>query len=170
MNLRRGLTVPECERYRLECNFTEEERRVFDLCVRDWSRIQIAEALGMSLSTVDRRTRDVKRKIKTVSEIPQGRKASRCPTPVRRPTISAVSTCGWGRMCRRSRGGKPPQSRRAPGSEWASAEAEASGPLAHWRRPDQERVSARQGGLARKSCRIPSQTALPDGKDASNQT
>lgn len=66
MNLRRGLTSPECERYRRECNFTEEERAVFDLCVRNKSRPEIAGALGMSLSTVDRRIHDVKFKIRKV--------------------------------------------------------------------------------------------------------
>lgn len=66
MNLRRGLTLPECERYRRECNFTEDERAVFDLCVRNKSRLEIAETLGMSLSTVDRRTCAVKLKIQKV--------------------------------------------------------------------------------------------------------
>lgn len=68
MNLRHGLTRLECECYRKECNFTEDERKVFDLCVRNQSRVQIAEALDMSLSSVDRRTRDVKRKIQKVRE------------------------------------------------------------------------------------------------------
>ena len=68
MNLRRGLTFPDCERYRLECNFTEDERRVFDLCVRSWSRIQIAAALDMSISTVDRRIHDIKLKIRKVRD------------------------------------------------------------------------------------------------------
>lgn len=69
MDLRHGLTVPECERYRRECNFTAPERAVFDLCVQNRSRMEIAEALNMSLSTVDRRTRDVKRKMQKVKNI-----------------------------------------------------------------------------------------------------
>lgn len=69
MNLRRGLTLPECEYYRRNCNFTDEEQAVFDLCVRNQSRIQIARALKMSLSTVDRRTREVKHKIEKIQSL-----------------------------------------------------------------------------------------------------
>ncbi len=63
MNLRREFTEPECDRFRRDCNFTEEERAVFNLRVKDQSRIAIAETLNMSVATVDRRIRDIKRKI-----------------------------------------------------------------------------------------------------------
>jgi len=63
MNLRREFTEPECDRFRRDCNFTEEERAVFNLRVKDQSRIAIAETLKMSVATVDRRIRDIKRKI-----------------------------------------------------------------------------------------------------------
>lgn len=66
MNLLRGLTLLKCERYRRECNFTEDERAVFDLCTRNRSRLEIAEALKMSISTVDRRIHEVKLKIEKV--------------------------------------------------------------------------------------------------------
>lgn len=44
MNLLRGLTLLECERYRRECNFTEDERAVFDLCTRNRSRSSLSSA------------------------------------------------------------------------------------------------------------------------------
>lgn len=66
MNIKTEFTEPECERFRRECNFTEEERAVFDLRVRSRSRVEIAVGLNMSESTVDRRIRSIKRKIHKV--------------------------------------------------------------------------------------------------------
>lgn len=63
MNLRCGLIQRECERYRHDCNFTDEELAVFNLCVRGKFRLEIANILGMSVSTVDRRIHDIKVKI-----------------------------------------------------------------------------------------------------------
>ena len=48
------------------CNFTRDEREVFDLRVKDHSRVEIAMKLGMSESTVDRRIRNIKKKIHKV--------------------------------------------------------------------------------------------------------
>lgn len=66
MNIRNEFTEPECERFRDVCNFTPDERAVFDLRVKDKSRIEIAIALKMSESTVDRRIRGIKKKIHKV--------------------------------------------------------------------------------------------------------
>lgn len=66
MNLRTEFTEPECEWFRRVCNFTRDEREVFDLRVKDHSRIEIAMKLGMSESTVDRKIRGIKRKIHKV--------------------------------------------------------------------------------------------------------
>ena len=63
MNIRTEFTEPECEWFRSICNFTPDERKVFDLRVKDNSRIEIAMKLGMSESTVDRRIRGIKKKI-----------------------------------------------------------------------------------------------------------
>ena len=60
MNIRNEFTEPECEWFRSICNFTPDERKVFDLRVKDNSRIEIAMKLGMSESTVDRRIRGIK--------------------------------------------------------------------------------------------------------------
>ena len=56
-------TRPEVEYLRQECNFTDEERAVFDLRVTASSVIQIADTLHMSEATVYRRLRNIKRKI-----------------------------------------------------------------------------------------------------------
>ncbi len=66
MNIRNEFTEPECEWFRNVCNFTPDELAVFNLRVKDNSRIQIAMQLKMSESTVDRRIRGIKRKIHKV--------------------------------------------------------------------------------------------------------
>ena len=63
MNIKTEFTEPECERFRQECNFSDEERAVFDLRVKARSIIEIQSALNMSESTVNRRIRNIKRKI-----------------------------------------------------------------------------------------------------------
>lgn len=66
MNIRTEFTEPECEWFRNVCNFTPDELAVFNLRVKDNSRIQIAMQLKMSESTVDRRIRGIKKKIHKV--------------------------------------------------------------------------------------------------------
>ena len=63
MNIKTEFTEPECDRFRQECNFSDEERAVFDLRVKARSIIEIQSALNMSESTVNRRIRNIKRKI-----------------------------------------------------------------------------------------------------------
>ena len=66
MNIWNEFTEPECEWFRKVCNFTPDELAVFNLRVKDHSRIEIAMQLRMSESTVDRRIRGIKRKIHKV--------------------------------------------------------------------------------------------------------
>lgn len=63
MNIKTEFTEPECARFRRECNFTDEERAVFDLRVKSHSIVEIQHALNMSESTVNRRIRSIKKKI-----------------------------------------------------------------------------------------------------------
>lgn len=63
MNIKTEFTRLECERFRQDCNFTPEERAVFDLAVQNKSNIQIGLELGMAQATVTRRISAVKRKI-----------------------------------------------------------------------------------------------------------
>lgn len=67
MNLKTGLTKPECEFYRQQCNFTDEELAVFDLRVRGCSLLDIQNKLCMSESMVNRRINNIKRKIYKVA-------------------------------------------------------------------------------------------------------
>lgn len=67
INIKNEFTEPECEYYRRQCNFTDDERKVFDLRVKGKSLIEMCFALNMSESTVKRRIRAVKRKIYRVS-------------------------------------------------------------------------------------------------------
>lgn len=63
MNIKNEFTEPECELFRQKCNFTDEERAVFDLRVRANSIIEIQHRLNMSEATVTRRIRSIKKKI-----------------------------------------------------------------------------------------------------------
>ena len=63
MNLKTEFTNLECERFRRECNFTVDERAVFDLRVKARTVVEIQHALHMSESTVNRRIRGIKKKI-----------------------------------------------------------------------------------------------------------
>lgn len=68
MNIKKEFTEPECERFRRECNFSDEERAVFDLRVKDYTIIQILDKLhdmnmDMSEATLNRRLKNIKKKI-----------------------------------------------------------------------------------------------------------
>lgn len=63
MNIKTEFTEPECERFRQECNFTDEELAVFDLRVKAHSIVEIQHELNMSESTVNRRIKSIKKKI-----------------------------------------------------------------------------------------------------------
>lgn len=63
LNLKSEFTKPECDRFRELCNFTEDERKVFDLRVTDHSIIEITMTLCMSEATVNRRIKAIKKKI-----------------------------------------------------------------------------------------------------------
>nr|DAO55941.1 MAG TPA: FocB protein-alpha, helix-turn-helix, TRANSCRIPTION.4A [Caudoviricetes sp.] len=63
MNLKKDLTKAECVKLREECNFTDEERAVFDLRVAARSVVEISMSLHLSEATVYRRLRNIKRKI-----------------------------------------------------------------------------------------------------------
>lgn len=56
-------TTLECLELRMLCNFTPEEQSVFDLRVRDYSITQISLKLNLSERTVNRRLKEIKRKI-----------------------------------------------------------------------------------------------------------
>ena len=63
MNLKSDLTEPECDRFRRKCNFTDDERAVFDLRVKGKSIVEISQRLNLSETTISRRLRNIKSKI-----------------------------------------------------------------------------------------------------------
>lgn len=56
-------TVPELDKFRELCNFTDDERMYFDLRVKNKSNVQIAYEMNVSESTVSVLARKVKKKI-----------------------------------------------------------------------------------------------------------
>lgn len=62
-------TEAECEHYRRVCNFTDDERAVFDLWAKGKSRVQIAASLAISIATTDRRLRGIYAKVNRVKEL-----------------------------------------------------------------------------------------------------
>lgn len=63
LNIKTEFTEPECERFREQCNFTDEELAVFNLRVKNNSIVQIQDKLHMSESMVNRRIKNIKKKI-----------------------------------------------------------------------------------------------------------
>ena len=66
INIKSEFTEPECEYFRKMCNFTDDERVVFDMRVKGKSIIEISMALPMAEATVNRRIKGIKRKIDKV--------------------------------------------------------------------------------------------------------
>ena len=56
-------TVPELNKFRELCNFTEDERTYFELRSKNKSNVQIAYEMHVSESTVSILARKVKKKI-----------------------------------------------------------------------------------------------------------
>lgn len=63
MNLKKDFTELECDFFRAVCNFTPDERRIFDMKVQDHSGVEIALKMGISESSVHRRVKGIKAKI-----------------------------------------------------------------------------------------------------------
>ena len=59
-------TKPELEKFRKECNFTDIERKCFDLKARDKTNIELSMELNVSESTISVVMRRVRTKITRV--------------------------------------------------------------------------------------------------------
>lgn len=59
----RDFTVPELDRFRALCNFTEDELRYFNLRARDKSNVEIALEMNISEAQVSKLARRVKNKM-----------------------------------------------------------------------------------------------------------
>lgn len=53
------------------CNFSDDERQIFDLRIRDKSNVEISMTLKMSVRTVNRRWKTAKMKIDKIMEQPR---------------------------------------------------------------------------------------------------
>lgn len=63
-----NLTEAECENFRHGCNFTDEERAIFDLRVKGKSCVEIAASMAISIATTDRRLRGIYEKVNRAKE------------------------------------------------------------------------------------------------------
>ena len=59
----RDFTVPELNRFRELCNFTDDELRYFNLRAKDKSNVQIAMEMNVSEAQVSKLAKRVKSKI-----------------------------------------------------------------------------------------------------------
>ena len=62
----RDFTVPELDRFRELCNFTESELEYFNLRAKDKSNVQIALEMNVSEAQVSKLAKRVKDKIKRI--------------------------------------------------------------------------------------------------------
>lgn len=71
LNIKKGLTEPECERYRRERNFTDEELAIFNLRVKNLTMAEIQQKLNaknmpLSEPTIWRRLKSIKEKMRKI--------------------------------------------------------------------------------------------------------
>lgn len=59
-------TVPELDKLRRECNFTKEERFLFELRAEDIPLEQCAELMNLSISAVKAKSQKINRKIERI--------------------------------------------------------------------------------------------------------
>lgn len=59
-------TVPELDKLRRECNFTKEERFLFELRAEDIPLEQCAEIMNLSISAVKAKSQKINRKISRI--------------------------------------------------------------------------------------------------------
>lgn len=82
-------TKPELDRFRKECNFTETERRCFDLKAKGMTNYQLAMELNICDSTVSSTMKSIRAKITAVSEAKPRKQEA--PTPEAfNPTLSCI--------------------------------------------------------------------------------
>ena len=69
------LVVSELNFYRDECNFTEDERRYFDMKSKDFSDIKVSMEMNISISKVNKLSRQVRTKMQRVEKLYDNMKA-----------------------------------------------------------------------------------------------
>ena len=82
-------TKPELDRFRKECNFTEIERRCFDLKAKGMTNYQLAMELNICDSTVSSTMKSIRAKITAVSEAKPRKQEAATPEAFN-PTLSCI--------------------------------------------------------------------------------
>lgn len=62
------LSKEQSNNYKNQMNLTEEEEQIFDMLVKNYSIVKIADVMQMSTRTVDRRIKNIKTKMSVVDK------------------------------------------------------------------------------------------------------
>lgn len=62
------LSREQSEEYKNKMNLTEDEEKIFDMLVKNFSVVKIAGVMQMSTRTVDRRIKNIKLKMSVVDK------------------------------------------------------------------------------------------------------
>lgn len=62
----RDFTIPELNKFRNLCNFTEDEMKYFNLKSKDYSNVRIANEMNVSEAQVSKLAKRVKSKMKRI--------------------------------------------------------------------------------------------------------
>ena len=61
------LSREQSEEYKSKMNLTEDEEKIFDMLTKNYSVVKIADIMQMSTRTVDRRIKNIKLKMDSVT-------------------------------------------------------------------------------------------------------
>lgn len=61
------LSKEQSEEYKCKMNLTEDEEKIFDMLTKNYSVVKIADIMQMSTRTVDRRIKNIKLKMDSVT-------------------------------------------------------------------------------------------------------
>lgn len=62
------LSKKQVEEYKSKINFLDDESEIFDMLVKNYSIVKIADTLKMSTRSVDRRIRNIKNKMESLEQ------------------------------------------------------------------------------------------------------
>lgn len=62
------LSREQSEEYKSKMNLTEDEEKIFDMLIKNYSVVKIADIMQMSTRTVDRRIKNIKLKMSVANK------------------------------------------------------------------------------------------------------
>lgn len=62
------LSKKQVEEYKSKLNFLEDETMIFDMLVKNYSIVKMADTLKMSTRSVDRRIQNIKKKMENLKQ------------------------------------------------------------------------------------------------------